>query len=102
MWVEGGEIPTRYKGCLEGDTAVAADNLSCSSGQRLVRYQEKFFGVAGGTIYEAMGPMEKDKQYLKMIGTLPGLRLRFVRLDARPVIVPLRRLSRPPGHRDTP
>ena len=74
VWVEGGKIPTRYQGCLEGNNAVAADNLSCSSGQRIVRYQEKFFGVAGGTIYEAMGPLEKDKQYLKMVGTLPGLR----------------------------
>ena len=69
VWVEGGKIPTRYRGCLEGDNAVASDNLSCSSGQRIVRYQEKFFGVAGGTIYEAMGTLEKDKQYLKMVRT---------------------------------
>jgi hypothetical protein len=67
LWVEGGEIPTRYQGCLEGDNAVAADNLSCSSGQRIVRYQEKFFGVAGGTIHEAMGPLDKDNEYLKMV-----------------------------------
>ena len=72
LWVEGGKIPQRYQGCLEGSEPVAADKLSCSSGQHLVRYQEKFFGVAGGTIYEAMGPLEKDKQYLKMIGICRG------------------------------
>jgi hypothetical protein len=69
LWVEGGKIPLRYHGCLEGEDAVAADNLSCSSGQRLVRYQERFFGAAGGTIYLAMGTLEKDKQYLEMVRT---------------------------------
>ena len=72
VWVEGGEIPTRYQGCLEGNDAVAADNLSCSSGQRIVRYQEKFFGVAGGTIHEAMGTLDKDKEYLKMVRRCRG------------------------------
>jgi hypothetical protein len=69
VWTEDGQIPRQYKGCLDGDTAVAADNLSCSSGQRIVRYQDTFFGVAGGTIYRASGPLEKDKQYLKMVRT---------------------------------
>ena len=69
VWTEGGQIPKQYKGCLEGSDPVAADNLSCSSGQRIVRYQDRFFGVAGGTIYQASGPLEKDKQYLKMIRT---------------------------------
>ncbi len=69
LWVEGSKIPAHYQGCLEGSNAVAADNLPCSSGQRIVRYQDTFFGVAGGKIYEAMGPLEKDKQYLKMVRT---------------------------------
>jgi hypothetical protein len=67
VWVADARIPVVYKGCLDGETAVPADNLTCSSGQRLVRYDERFFGVAGGKIYEAMGPLEKDKQYLKMV-----------------------------------
>ena len=67
VWVVDARIPARYKGCLEGETAVPADNLTCSSGQRIVRYDETFFGVAGGTIYQADGPLEKDKQYLKMV-----------------------------------
>ena len=67
VWVGGGTIPTRYKGCLEGNNAVAADNLSCSSGQRIVRYADRFYGVAGGKIYATTGPLEKDKAYLKMI-----------------------------------
>jgi hypothetical protein len=67
VWTEGGKIPAQYKGCLDGSDEVAADNLACSSGQRIVRYQDTFFGVAGGTIYQSAGPLNKDKQYLKMV-----------------------------------
>jgi hypothetical protein len=67
VWVADGKIPASYKGCLDGDQAVQADNLTCSSGQRIVRYADRFFGVAGGKIYQASGPLDKDKQYLKMV-----------------------------------
>jgi hypothetical protein len=67
IWVADAKLPLAYKGCLEGDQAVKADNLPCSSGQRIVRHEDRFFGVAGGKIYEAMGPLDKDKQYLKMV-----------------------------------
>ena len=69
VWVEGQKIPTRYKGCLDGADEVAADNLTCSSGQHIVRYMDRFYGVAGGKIYETMGPLDKDKGYLKMVRT---------------------------------
>jgi hypothetical protein len=67
VWTADADLPGGYKGCLEGDTAVPADGLMCSSGQRIVRYDEQFFAVPGGTIYQASGPLEKDKQYLKMV-----------------------------------
>jgi hypothetical protein len=67
VWTADADLPGGYKGCLEGDTAVPADGLMCSSGQRIVRYDEQFFAVPGGTIYQATGPLEKDKQYLKMV-----------------------------------
>ena len=69
VWVADAQLALGYKGCLEGDTAVKADNLSCSSGQRIVRYDDSFFAVAGGTIYETSGPLEKDKVYLQKIRT---------------------------------
>ena len=72
VWVADARLAFGYKGCLEGDTAVKADNLSCSSGQRIVRYDERFFAVAGGTIYETSGPLEKDKLYLQKIRTCRG------------------------------
>lgn len=67
VWQADGKIPLAYKGCLDGADSVPADNLSCSSGQRIVRYADSFFGVAGGKIYHSSGPLNKDKQYLKMV-----------------------------------
>ena len=72
VWVADARLALGYKGCLEGDTAVKADNLSCSSGQRIVRYDDSFFAVAGGTIYETSGPLEKDKEYLQKVRTCRG------------------------------
>jgi len=69
VWVADARLALGYKGCLEGDTAVKADNLSCSSGQRIVRYDDSFFAVAGGSIYETSGPLEKDKVYLQKVRT---------------------------------
>jgi hypothetical protein len=69
VWVADAQLALGYKGCLEGDTAVKADNLSCSSGQRIVRYDDSFFAVAGGSIYETSGPLEKDKVYLQKVRT---------------------------------
>jgi hypothetical protein len=68
-WVADAKLPLSYKGCLEGDQAVEADNLSCSSGQRIVRHDDRYFAVAGGKIYEVPGPLDKDKQYLDMVRT---------------------------------
>ena len=72
VWVADAQLALGYKGCLEGDEAVKADNLSCSSGQRIVRYDDSFFAVAGGTIYETSGPLEKDKVYLQKVRTCRG------------------------------
>lgn len=66
-WVADAKLSFAYKGCLDGDRAVDADNLSCSSGQRIVRYDDSFYAVAGGQIHQASAPLEKDKQYLKSV-----------------------------------
>ena len=72
VWVADAKLPLGYKGCLDGDTAVKADNLSCSSGQHIVRHEDRFYGVPGGKIYRTKGPLEKDQGYLDMIATCRG------------------------------
>ena len=65
-------LPRAYQGCLDGDQAVKADNLSCSSGQRIVRYADRYYAVRGGKIYHTTRPLEKDKGYLEAIRTCRG------------------------------
>lgn len=72
VWVADAKLPRGYKGCLDGDTAVKSDNLSCSSGQHIVRHEDRFYAVPGGKIYRTKGPLEKDKGYLDQITTCRG------------------------------
>lgn len=72
VWAADAKLPAGYGGCLEGDQAVKADNLSCESGQRIVRYADRFYSVPGGRIHQTDGPLEKDKGYLDTIATCRG------------------------------
>lgn len=63
VWVGDAELPRSYKGCEEDGAYVKADGLGCSSGQRIVRYADRFYAVPGGTIHETDGPLEQDREY---------------------------------------
>lgn len=64
VWQEGGPIPRSYQGCAdEAGVYVERDVLGCSSGQRMVRYDDRFWGVLGGTVNEAQGSLEEDRDY---------------------------------------
>ncbi|WP_134764555.1 hypothetical protein [Nocardioides sp. 1609] len=63
VWVAGATLPRTYSGCAEGETLVAADRLGCSSGQRIVRYADRFYAVAGSDITETSGPLAQDPDY---------------------------------------
>ena len=64
VWQQGGAIPRGYQGCAdETGTYVERDALGCSSGQRMVRYGDRFWGVLGGTVNEAQGSLEDDRDY---------------------------------------
>lgn len=63
VWQDGRRIPRVYAGCAEGDTFVKRDVLGCSSGQRMVSYANRFYGVLGGTVHEARQPLDEDREY---------------------------------------
>jgi hypothetical protein len=71
IWKAGSQLPRVYKGCAQEGALVAADTLSCSSGQAIVRYDGHYFGVAGGTIYRADN-LNRDDRYLEMVGSCRG------------------------------
>lgn len=67
VWQEGAALPRTYAGCADPDGYVERDVLACSSGQRMVRYADRFYGVLGGTIHQASGPLEQDRDYMAAI-----------------------------------
>ena len=64
IWQEGGDIPRGYQGCAdETGVYVERDALGCSSGQRMVTYDDHYWGVLGGTVNEANGSLDEDRDY---------------------------------------
>lgn len=50
VWVDGGTVPKGYQGCVADGTEVKADRQQCSSGQVLVTYDDRYYGVVGGPV----------------------------------------------------
>jgi hypothetical protein len=63
VWRDGAKLPRGYRGCVDGGELVERDVLTCSSGQRMIRYADRFYGVLGGTVHQTAGPLEKDRDY---------------------------------------
>ena len=64
LWQDGATIEKSYAGCVDDDGQfVKKDTLGCSSGQTLVRYDDRFYGVLGGSVHEASAPLDKDRKY---------------------------------------
>jgi hypothetical protein len=68
VWAAGETIPRGYRGCSdESGGYVERDGLACSSGQRMVTYADRFYGVIGGTVREAADSLEDDPEYRKAV-----------------------------------
>lgn len=63
VWKAGERLPASYPGCNQGTTSVAADRLGCSSGQRLVRYDNHWWAAAGGVIHHSRDLIH-DRTYI--------------------------------------
>jgi hypothetical protein len=64
VWHEGATLPRDYRGCVDsGGTLVPRDPLACSSGQRLMRHDDRFWAVPGGTIHESSTSLADDPDY---------------------------------------
>lgn len=71
VWASGARLPNGYKGCVAGEQYVRADTLSCSSGQGIVKYDDRFWAVRGGTISQADDIYESDV-YLDSVARCRG------------------------------
>jgi len=68
VWQEGASIPRSYQGCAEQSGGyVERDVLGCSSGQRMVRFADRYYGVLGGTVSEAARGLDEDRDYREAV-----------------------------------
>ena len=64
VWQVDETLPRTYRGCVDSTgTLVPRDALGCSSGQRLVMHDDRFWAVLGGTIHEASTTLADDPDF---------------------------------------
>jgi hypothetical protein len=72
VWSDGATLPRSYAGCNAAGVFVAKDRLACSSGQTMVRYDDQFYAVLGGTIHASKSSLDDDVRYRKAIASCRG------------------------------
>ncbi|HWJ67500.1 MAG TPA: hypothetical protein VNT31_12550 [Nocardioides sp.] len=72
VWQADATLPRAYRGCALDGLLVAPDRLGCSSGQALVRYDDRYWAVAGGPIAATEGPLLDDQAYADAVETCRG------------------------------
>lgn len=73
VWQEGNTLQRSYAGCVTDGEYVERDVLGCSSGQRLVRFDETYYGVLGGTVRQAATtPLADDADYREAVSSCRG------------------------------
>lgn len=72
VWSDGAKLPDSYAGCNAEAGFVPRDRLGCSSGQVMVRYDDRFYAVLGGTIHASESSLSDDVRYRKAIASCRG------------------------------
>ncbi|TWG95133.1 hypothetical protein L615_000500000770 [Nocardioides sp. J9] len=72
VWSAGATLPRGYKGCAQDGALVKPDRLGCSSGQALVRYDDRFWAVRGGRIAGGETPLADSEEYTEQVAICRG------------------------------
>lgn len=68
VWQAGARLARTYAGCESEGAYVERDVVECSSGQRIVRFDDAYYSALGGTIQEAATtPLTEDETYLDVM-----------------------------------
>lgn len=64
VWEDRATLPRPYDGCADdAGQLVPSDPLACSSGQKIIRYDDRFYAVPGGLIHAADASLSEDSEY---------------------------------------
>ncbi|WP_323791201.1 hypothetical protein [Nocardioides sp.] len=67
VWSEGAKLPRMYAGCEAGGVYVERDVITCSSGQRIVRFDDAFYAVLGGPVQAAPPSFSENEDYQEFL-----------------------------------
>ncbi|WP_182523989.1 hypothetical protein [Nocardioides dongkuii] len=67
VWVEGADLPKAYDGCAADGTTVPVEIVECSSGQRIVTYDDHYWALRGHRIGHAPAGLDEDKAYARVL-----------------------------------
>lgn len=67
VWVEGSDLPKDYAGCVADGALVEPEILDCSSGQRIVLYDDHYWALRGHIIGYAPDGLDNDKKYARVL-----------------------------------
>lgn len=71
VWVDEGALSWDYRGCLRGERLVKADRETCTNGQVLVRFADRYYGVLGGKVLDE-GDLRTSERYQKALRACHG------------------------------
>jgi hypothetical protein len=66
IW-SGETLPKKYDGCVRDSELVEPEKRSCSSGQVIITYDDRYYAVPGGPVNDVGQPLEDSEQYRKAI-----------------------------------
>src|SRR5262249_54518855 len=71
VWVADTPLPASYKGCEEDGQAVAPQRRFCSSGQKIVTYDDRFYAVLGHDVQET-DSLKTDRDFQRTMAVCQG------------------------------
>lgn len=68
VWVAGEDLPRDYSGCVDADgDLVEPEIVACSSGQRIVTHDDRWWAVRGHRIGHAPDGLKDNPDYKKVL-----------------------------------
>ena len=67
IWTEGAKLPRMYAGCAADDAYLERDVIECSSGQRVVRFDDSYYAVLGGPVQAAPPSLSENDDYQEFL-----------------------------------
>lgn len=67
VWVADADLPKRYDGCNLDGSVVEPEVVECSSGQRLVIFDDQYWALRGHVIKHAPEGLAESKAYADVL-----------------------------------